>query len=380
MSELLSVAPSSAAGNGDWTHREILQQPATLRATQALLVERRAEIEAFLRPVLSRPGLRIILAGAGTSAFIGGCLAAEIRRATGCAVEALPTTDIVSAPHVYLNPDTPTLLVSFGRSGNSPESVAAVELADARIPNVHHLIITCNPDGALAQRAGEDAFVLVLPEATHDRGFAMTSSVSAMMLSALAIFSGIDRFDARVEPIAQAVGHLIETVEPRVATLAGRRFSRVVYLGSGPFQALAREAALKLLELTDGALVTMFESTLGFRHGPKTIVNKETLVVVFASNDPLTRAYDRDLIDELRADGIAADVIVISAQGDIGDTIGVVGLEQAEDCDLLFPYIVPAQLFAYHASLDHGLTPDTPNTAGTVSRVVQGVRIHTLSE
>jgi tagatose-6-phosphate ketose/aldose isomerase len=208
----------------------------------------------------------------------------------------------------------------------------------------------------------------------------MTSSFSAMMLSALAIFSGIDGFNARVEPIAQAVGHLIDNVEPRVAALARRQFSRVVYLGSGPFQALAREAALKLLELTDGALVTMYESALGFRHGPKTIVNKDTLVVVFASNHPLTRAYDRDLIEELRADGIAAEVVVISAQGKIGETIGIVGLEQAEDCDLLFPYIVPAQLFAYHASLDHGLTPDTPNTAGTVSRVVQGVRIHTIDE
>ena len=88
-----------------------------------------------------------------------------------------------------------------------------------------------------------------------------------------------------------------------MAALAHRRFGRVAYLGSGPLQSLAREAALKLLELTDGALVTMFESTLGFRHGPKTVVNADTLVVVFASNDPLTRAYDRDLIEELRENG-----------------------------------------------------------------------------
>ena len=380
MSDLLSAAPESAAAAEPWTRREILQQPGTLRATQALLMSRRAEIEAFLTPLLAKPDLRILLAGAGTSAFIGGCLAATLSRITGRCFEAVPTTDIVSAPELYLAPDSPTLLVSFGRSGSSPESVAAVDLADSSVAEIHHLIITCNADGALAKRAGDGTFVLVLPEATHDRGFAMTSSFSAMMLSALAVFSGIESLNARVEPIARSIQELLATAEPRLAALARRHFTRVVYLGSGPLQALAREAALKLLELTDGDLVTMFESTLGFRHGPKTIVNGDTLILVFVSNDPLTRAYDRDLIEELRADSIAGAVVAVSAQGDVGETIEVHGLETASDNDLLFPYIVAAQLFAYHASLECGLTPDSPNKTGVVSRVVQGVRIHTVDE
>ncbi|MGN6374643.1 MAG: SIS domain-containing protein [Sphingomonas sp.] len=379
MTDLLSVATTTADGTEPWTRREILQQPDTLRATQALLAEQRGAIEAFLAPLLAKPDLRIMLAGAGTSAFIGECLAATLTRTTGRRVEAVATTDIVSAPDLYLETDTPTLLVSFGRSGNSPESIATVELVDARVGDVHHLIITCNADGALAKRAGEDAYVVTLPEATHDRGFAMTSSFSAMMYAALATFSGIGAFDARVEPIADAVGQVLEAVEPRMAKLAARGFERVVYLGSGPFQGLAREAALKLLELTDGATATMFDSTLGFRHGPKTFVNRDTLIVVFVSNDPLTRAYDRDMIEELRKDDVAGAVLVVSAQGEIGETVAVRGLEPAADSDLLFPYIVPAQLFALHASLDRGLTPDTPNKAGTVNRVVQGVHIHSTA-
>lgn len=374
MSDYLSVAPKAADGAEPWTRREILQQPDTLRATQALLAKRRGEIDTFLAPLLARPGLRIVLAGAGTSAFIGDCLAATLARTTGRNVEAVATTDIVSAPDLCLQADAPTLLVSFGRSGNSPESIAAVELADARIDGVHHLIITCNADGALAQRAGDDAYVVVLPEATHDRGFAMTSSFSAMMYAALAIFSGAGSMS--VEPIADAVGDLLATIEPRMAALAARGFGRVVYLGSGPFQGLAREAALKLLELTDGAIATMFDTTLGFRHGPKTFVNRDTLVVVFVSNDPLTRAYDVDMIEELRRDKVAGAVLAVSAEGEVGDTIAVRGLDGAADTELLFPFIVPAQLFALHASLERGLTPDTPNQAGTVNRVVQGVRIH----
>ncbi|MBO9602799.1 MAG: SIS domain-containing protein [Novosphingobium sp.] len=376
MSDLL-LAPVSADDAECWTRREILQQPETLRATHALLAAHRGPIEAFLAPLLEKPDLRVVLAGAGTSAFIGECLAATLAHATGRCVEAVATTDIVSAPDLYLKAGTPTLLVSFGRSGNSPESIAAVGLADARIRDISHLVITCNADGALAGCASGNAYVLTLPEATHDRAFAMTSSFSAMTYAALAIFSGIDALATRIEPIADAIHRLLADTESRMAALSARGFSRVVYLGSGPFQGLAREAALKLLELTDGGLVTMFDTPLGFRHGPKTIVNRETLVVVFVSNDPLTQAYDRDIVEELRADGVAAAVLVVSAQGQVGDTVTVGGLEQAADSDLLFPYIVPAQLFALHASLNRGLSPDTPNQAGTVNRVVAGVRIHT---
>jgi tagatose-6-phosphate ketose/aldose isomerase len=380
MSDQISALPVWTEATDSWTAREIRQQPETLRATLALLAADRVKIEAFLKPLLARPDLRIVLAGAGTSAFIGGCVAATIARMTGLCVEAVPTTDIVSAPGLYLKPATPTLLVSFGRSGNSPESIAAIELANAHVAEVHHLLITCNGDGTLARAAGENAHLLVLPAPTHDRGFAMTSSFSAMMLAALAIFSSIEAFSARIDPIAQAVSEVLTDAEARMPVLARRGFKRVVYLGSGPFQALAREAALKLLELTDGALVTTFDTTLGFRHGPKAIVDRDTFVVVFVSNDPLTRAYDRDMIDELRADGVAGAVLAISAQAELGDAVQVRGLEQADDIDLLFPYIVPAQLFALHASLYRGLDPDKPNKAGTVNRVVQGVRIHTAVE
>jgi tagatose-6-phosphate ketose/aldose isomerase len=138
---------------GLWTAREIAQQPAMLRETQALLMARRAEIEAFLEPLLALPALRVILTGAGTSAFIGECLAPVLSTRLGRRVEAIPTTDLVCAPHLYFEADTPTVLVSFGRSGNSPESLAAVELADRLVRDLHHLVITCNAEGALATYA-----------------------------------------------------------------------------------------------------------------------------------------------------------------------------------------------------------------------------------
>jgi len=359
-----------------WTRREIAQQPETLRATQAILNAEKAAIEAFVTPLLADPRTRIVLTGAGTSAFIGECLAPWLSGLLDRPVEAIATTDIVASPALYLRRDAPTLLVSFGRSGSSPESVAAVDLVDAHVDHACHLVITCNAEGELARRGGGNTHVVVLPEATHDRGFAMTSSFSAMMFAALSIFSGIDALDGRVEAIAVAVAGTHAQSGQLVADLAARGFRRVVYLGSGPFKGLAREAALKLMELSDGAVVTAFDTALGFRHGPKTIIDSETLAVVFVSNDPLTRLYDLDIIAELRADAHSGAVVVVSANPDDGAEVSVPGLRQAADADLLFPFIVPAQLFGLAASLELGLTPDRPNASGTVNRVVQGVRLH----
>lgn len=364
--------------NGLWTAREIVQQPQTLRETQQILLTHRGAIEAFLQPLLARSDLRVILTGAGTSAFIGDSLAPWLAHKLQRRVEAIPTTDLVSAPDIYFASDIPTLLVSFGRSGNSPESVAAVQLAAQCVKQLYNLVITCNDQGALAKAAAAPhGLVIQLPEATHDRSFAMTSSYSAMLYAGLVAFSGIETFETKIDAIAKATDEVITDYTDMLKTAAGAGYTRVAYLGSYVFKGMAREAALKMMELTNGAVVTLFDSTVGVRHGPKTFVNGKTLVFVFLSNDPYTRQYDLELLAELRRDGEAGRVIAVTAQDGVeGDQIRIAGLAQAQDCELLFPYVVAPQIFAFQQSLQHNLTPDQPNTSGTVNRVVQGVRIH----
>lgn len=367
-----------------WTAREIAQQPAMLRKTHAALLARKDALERFLRPLLERAATRVVLTGAGTSAFIGECLAPYLAARLPCRVEAIATTDLVSAPTLYFEADTPTLLVSFGRSGDSPESVAALDLADRFAGDIHHLAITCNPDGALARKTGTagEGVAILLPEETHDRSFAMTSSFSCMLYAALAALSGIDGMATRVDRIAQAVEAVIGAQAGAMKTLAARRHERVVYLGSHIFKGLAREAALKLLELTDGAVIAAYDSPMGFRHGPKTMVNDRALVVVFLSNDAYTRRYDLDLLEEIRRDGKAGGLLAICGRDDgvpAGvERILVPTMADAQDVDLLIPFIAAPQIFAFEESIRRGLSPDNPNVAGTVNRVVQGVRIHAV--
>src|SRR6185436_19187472 len=167
-----------------WTAREIAQQPRTLVGTQAILVSRAAELAAFLSPLLARRDMRVILTGAGSSAFIGECLAPILVQHLNRRVEAIATTDLLSGPDQYLRPEVPTLLVSFGRSGGSPESVAVVELAERLLRECYQLVVTCNETGALYTRCRgrQNSLAVLLPPETHDQSFAMTSSFTAMML------------------------------------------------------------------------------------------------------------------------------------------------------------------------------------------------------
>lgn len=379
----LGVAePELIATGAIWTAREIEQQPRMLQQTHALVAGLHAQIQAFAGPLLDNPAARVILTGAGSSAYIGQCVAPLLDRRLATRVDAVPTTDIVCSPQLYLEPEQPLLLVSFGRSGNSPESLAAVELAESLVREVRHLMVICNADGALGKAPVGQAMTLRLPAETHDTGFAMTSSFSCMMYAAVAALLPAGTMDDRIEAIAGATERVIGESLPLLRELALGQYDRVAYLGSGVLQGLARESALKLGELTNGAVATCFDSPLGFRHGPKTFITERTLVMVFVSNDALTRRYDLDLVDELRRDGCAARIVEVTAQPRAAagaDSITVPAMANAADLDMLWPYVAIAQTHAFLRSRAMGVTPDNPNPAGMVNRVVKGVHLYALN-
>lgn len=371
--------------SGFWTAKEITQQPMSWRRTHAIIQDNIVEISAFMDEWNTHSERRIILTGAGTSAFAGQAIAPTLSRVLKCRVEDISTTDIVSNPAEVLAEDIPTLLVSFARSGNSPESVAAVNLTNQCLSNSYHLILTCNGEGALFTQFQHEknALVLLMPEETNDKSFAMTSSFSSMTLACFSALTHKNNKSKEIESICKCSEELIKEINSNVRDTASHDFSRVIYLGSGGLKGLAQESALKLLELTAGKVVGYFDSPLGFRHGPKSIINNETMIIVFISNDPYTRQYDLDLLAELRCDNIAKKVIAITAQfNDVvadENIIRVPEMEKASDVELLFPYMLFAQAYAFHRAVALGNTPDNPCPTGEVNRVVQGVNIHTFN-
>lgn len=356
-------------GEQDWTTIEIGQQPDVWSEALAAIDARRAEIDAWLAPLLADPALRIILTGAGSSAYIGDALAPALTHRLGRRVEAISTTSIVAAPEDYLVASRPTLLISFGRSGNSPESIGAVKIADAVVGDCHHLVVCCDGGSALARHEGSGpgrVFRLIMPARSLDRSFAMTSSFTSMLLSTLHVFAP-DTAQAQAV-VAAGRAMLAEPVDD-IGRIVGDGFERSVFLGSGALQGIATEAALKALEMSAGDRDSYAESPLGFRHGPKFVVDSQTLVVLLTHSSPYTRCYDNDLADELERDGAARNIVRLDAHPALS---GV-----ALDAAWLGPvYLIWCQRLAYFAAKALGHAPDNPSPSGTLNRVVQGVTLH----
>lgn len=370
--------------NGVHTAQEICHQPRLWRALSEILDQQYDAVSAFLTPLLERSDLRIILTGAGTSAFVGDAAAPFLQQAQRFQVESIPTTDLVSNPEQYLDPTRPTLLVSYARSGNSPESVAAVALVDQLVSDCHHLFLTCNGEGELSRYAqtASNAYCMLMPEGSNDKSFAMTSSFSCMLMSTLTLLGGQApaQWNEQITATAALCDSKLEQWPSAIKQLAQQPYERLIVLGSGGFSGLAREASLKSLELSAGKVMTAFDSSLGFRHGPKFTINDKALVIQLLSSEGYTRQYDIDLFNEIRRDKQALAHVALSEialnEEDVFE-LGHLGLSEQWLC---FPYILFCQMLAFEKSLQLGFGPDNPCPTGEVNRVVQGVTIYPFNK
>ena len=370
----------------DITTAEIMQQPELWEDTFQIYKDNKEAIEKFLASAnaMGEGRTTVVFAGAGTSDYVGDTVVPYLRHAGDTDVydfKPIATTDIVSAPRGFLRPEDPTIVVSFARSGNSPESLAAVEVARTYVKNVKFLNITCAPEGRLAVESADDldSLTLLIPRA-NDKGFAMTGSYSCMALLSMLIFDTASDEDklAWVTEAAKMGREVIARESDIAAYLAGD-FNRVTYLGSGAFGGLAQETQLKILELAHGLVATSYDTSMGCRHGPKSFVDDKTLVFVFVSNDPYTRQYDLDILHEIAGDEIAEHTIAVQQDaGELfeGEAFTFSGYAELPEGYLALPFVMVGQTVSLLNSVRVGNTPDTPSPTGTVNRVVKGVTIH----
>ena len=373
------------------TTREIEQQPQLWQETLKIYQDKKGEIEDFLNKINEKFGkVKVIFTGAGTSAYVGNTVMPYLRKhadRTKYDFEAIDTTKIVSTPEDYLEADTPTVLLSFARSGNSPESVTTVELAKQLVNNLYQIAITCAPEGHLAQDLEDDptGLVLLMPAKSLDQGFAMTGSFSCMALMSLLVFDTLsDDKKANIIDEISSMGQSVIDRESEIQKLVDTDFDRITYIGSGALGGLAQEARLKILELTAGKVAALFDTSMGLRHGPKSFLDDKTIVFDFVSNNTYTRQYDLDILDEIRDDNIVPLVMGVgpkkSGQDYNGKFFAFESDELLPDAYLALPDIMFGQTIALLTSIKVGNTPDTPSPTGTVNRVVKGVTIHKFSK
>lgn len=388
--ELLHMSPDEKQALGIVaTAGEIAQQPETWKSTHSIFRRHSADLRSFLE----RTGLRgsvpqrptVILTGAGTSDYIGQALALLLRTQWQTETFAVPSTDLLTNLSDYILADRRYVIISSSRSGDSPEGVAVLDQVLSTHPAIAHIVITCNAHGRMAHIAKENAlaYCIVLDDSVNDRGLAMTSSFTNMVLAGqlLAHLWDESGYDAIFRMIHSAGAAFLPIAAEEARQLANSLFKRVCLLGSGALKAVARESALKILEMSAGRVPTMSESVLGLRHGPMSALDAETLLVCYVSSDEKRQRYEADLLRELGSKGVVAQRVVV---GPASNPI----FENCSERYLALEYEVPdlyrpvldiffGQLLGFYLSLSLNLKPDAPSPRGIISRVVEKFTIYT---
>ena len=329
-----------------------------------------------------------MLTGSGSSHYVGDCIAPAIQRGTGRAALAFGSGELVLARRDLLPPQRPLMLVSFARSGNSPESSALISSCLEQEPSIEHLVVTCNPSGQVAQRWAsgieQRVTVEVLDPRTCDKSLVMTSSFTNLALAGLvlAYVESPETYLRHAETLVGVGLDLLGNWLDRLESIARQRFARMIALGSGGQFGTARESALKMMEMTDGRVATLAESWLGFRHGPMCSLRQDCLLLLFFSRERAKRAYQLDVLREIRAKGLGGTVVAVGrgiprellSDGDL--VVGPPGLAEMPDEWAAIAQAVVGQLLGFFRCLEEGLQPDQPAGSGAISRVVPEFRLY----
>ena len=389
LERLLALEPTEKERLGvEHTAAEITQQPDTWSKIGPMIRSRIAEIRGFLYDagLMGARSSVLVTTGAGTSEFIGSAVGGLLKNRLRREVVSIPTTHLVTHADCSFASTQSYAVISFARSGNSPESLATLERVRRFRPDARHIIITCNANGALARAAAVDdrTLCLVLPEETNDRSLVMTSSFSTMALTAAALgyVDSLDEFGSISSRLSGGARRIFAQTD-KLKSFAEQSYTRACFLGSGTLFATMQECQLKLQEMTEGRVASRYESFLGLRHGPQVFVNPDCVVVAGLASDPSVRRYELDMLRELKEKRQGRSTLVICDQ--VSPEVEAVA-DQIID---LFPEgnpvpdpfrimtdAVVGQLLGMFKSLAIGLKPDNPSSTGVINRVVQGVVIH----
>jgi len=388
LKELIDLPASEKKKMGIlYTPTEIQNQVELWEDTFRRIKNKEPEISSFIDGIINKDAV-LILTGAGTSEFIGYCVEGLFRKNLKVPTNVFSTTKIVTNPEHVIIKGRPFLLVSFARSGNSPESIGAVKIANSTSELVNHIIVTCNAKGDLAKLARRMKKTLLIPlsDKTNDKGLAMTSSFSNMVIAAqtLSFYRHLDKYSSALKRIIKAGENMLEDSPDTIKKVCSLNFLRAVFLGDGANYGTAIESHLKLQELTSGKVMCAFDTFMGLRHGPEAVIDDRTLVVAFMSTDPYVRRYEEDLLFELHEKRLGMAVLACTSR--INEKIRELSDFTLEfdpegslnlDDDLTPPvYVIAGQLLGLFKSLNLGLKPDSPSESGVIHRVVEGVRIY----
>jgi len=347
---------------GTHTYREIMGQFSSWEATLNGVLNQGQRLKRFLREGEFE---EVIFTGCGSSYYLSLAAAATFQAITGVRSSALPASEIFLYPERSLVQEGGILLVAVSRSGETTETLQAVETFKER-GGEKVLAISCYEESALVKGA---SLSLVAKEA-REKSVVQTGSFSSMFIIAqlIAVMAAGGGYQTELRALPAHGARVMEESHPFIRrTAEEERYTRFFFLGSGGYYGLACEASLKMKEMSLSP-AEPFHS-LEFRHGPKSMLSEKSLVIALLSDSAMR--YELPLLAELK--GYGCQIVALAERGNKEELGGVdyviplhSGLSELIRGLLFMP---PLQLLGYYRAMAKGLNPDRPVHLESVVRL-----------
>jgi glucosamine--fructose-6-phosphate aminotransferase (isomerizing) len=355
------MSGTNSSVRGSYTLAEILSQPEVWRSWANNLAND-AGYQAVRSQARSRKAW--LFTGCGTSFYLAEAAAAAWTTLTRQPARAVPCSELLLFPNLAQLGETGLQAVIISRSGTTSEAVRAAEVLNTKfkLPTVG---ITCVPDSDLAKKCD---LTIGIPNA-DEKSMVMTRSFSSMLLTIMMLAAecaGDRTVPAAVVDVAGQFASRIEGWSEKIGAFIGEReFDDYIYLAQGPFFPIAREAALKITEMS--VSYAQAYHTLEFRHGPKSIVGPQACITFLLSKSG--GEAESEVLTEMKELGGTIVAVCDRASETVRKAADLL-LELnsgAPELALLAPFVAPMQLLGYHTGMKKGLNPDEPKN---LSRVV----------
>ncbi len=334
--------------------QEITGQTTAWKATLKEVAGKAADVKGLLS---RRAFQRVLFIGCGSTYYASLSAARIFQGLTGLEARALPSSEVFLFPQLWLSQGGPALLVAISRSGETTETLRAVELFRKNWGQ-DVLAITCHDESTLPTMS---TLTLVAPEA-REKSIAQTRSFSSMLIASqamAAIAAGRDDLLQALQSLP-ALGEDLLKREQSLATQLGQdpSIQSFCFLGSGPHYGLACEGMLKTKEMSLSTSASFH--FLEFRHGPISMADCQTLIVGLVSDS----AYEEEVAVLWQAQKLGARILLMAEHGDrLGSGRPDYSVYLHSGVPELVRgalYLPTMQLLAYHRALAKGLNPDKP--------------------
>lgn len=361
------------------TAKAIVSQPRLWKEGLERVKEHKEAIAAFWTGRENQR--RIVITGAGSSLLAAQSCLNWLQSVSERQTEVIPSTDLILLPERAMDD---VILVSVSSSGNTPETVRAVEKHLKNRPGQCHIAITNNAQSKLARLASQhpEGLFVPVPEGTSNGSFAATAEFTLpvwylMLLLAPERWHELENI---LPVLTRGAHYFLQNAASDIEQWATLDRDNMVAIGALSLKAVACETSLKLLEMGNGSIMTAWHSMLEFRHGPKLIINRDATIIGYIAARADLQRYDLDMMKELMRERSDPAMIIGVGHDALSDNAAVCDLYVHFSCPELSEmhesfaamlYVLFAQVAGLYRAIAAGVTPDTPSPEGKVAKVAR---------